>query len=88
LKNASIIYFSLILALSGCTTTTRCTHVSGSEWEIPTDTDLSPTEFVPVEGGFHIDETSAVNLANNIDELKARNEKLKALINKMKKYYK
>lgn len=88
LKNASIICFSVTLILA-----TGCSHirpnlVSGKNWPLPQAPIIAPVDGVEhVDGGFYIDTINAVNLANNIDELKAYAKKLEKLIEKMKEYY-
>ncbi|MFA7219157.1 MAG: hypothetical protein WC119_01385 [Synergistaceae bacterium] len=44
--------------------------------------------FIPPKNGVYLDEDSARNLLNNINELDAYIDKLYVLIKKMKRYYK
>ena len=86
LRSALIICSSLVvLALSGCQTIFGRTS---KQWPLPPKPETSRIEYKDVNGGYFISEEDSVKIANNIDELKKYIEKLEALIDSMKDYYK
>jgi PBP1b-binding outer membrane lipoprotein LpoB len=87
LKIVSIVLLSSLF-FTGCSTLSP-----KEEWLTPPYPQMKDVKFVlsdevknPTDG-FYIDSKSAVNLANNIDELKAYSKKLEVLVAEMKKYY-
>jgi len=80
--------FILPFLLTGC-----LAPGSTIEWSVPPKPEMEEVIFLPVnqadikDNGFYISNEGAYNLANNIDELKAYNEKMELLIKEMKKYY-
>jgi len=90
LKNALIICFSFALT-AGCigSRPIQKDTVSAKIWPIPEKPIIVQiNEFKKVENGFFINEEDAVNLVNNVDELKAYILKLEETISKMREYYK
>jgi len=75
--------------LSGCLTS----QFKGETWPFPPAPNLKEVSIVPIkevdnyDEGFYLSNKDAVNLTDNIDEIKAYTEKIEALINKMKDYY-
>jgi len=77
--------------MAGC-----LTSQSSIDWVEPQKPELVKVSFISIvdvsesdikDGGFYIRVEDAKKLANNVDELKAYNEKLEVLIREMKKYY-
>jgi len=75
-----IICFSCIL--SGCIT------FKNAKFELPEEPKQVRINFQKVQNGFFLSEEEAINLANNVDELKAYAKKLKVLVEEMERYYK
>ena len=76
------ICFSLFL-ISGC----NHTNPVGKAWIMPDKPEKYPVQFEKTEKGVLLDKESTVNLAKNMDELKAYQKKLETLIDEMLKYY-
>jgi hypothetical protein len=86
LKIVLITFFSLfLLPLTGCITFGD--KPNKVEWNYPEKPVTKKIEFKKIEGGFLITEKDAKQLADNVDELKAYNKKLEALVKKMEKHY-
>ena len=89
LKNVLIVcLISCLLVFSGCKS------VNGNiNWPSPPKPFIKEVVVIPVneanirDDGFYMSNEDANNLADNVGELRAYNEKLEVLINKMKKYY-
>lgn len=77
--------------MSGCLTS----QFKGETWPFPPAPNLKEVSIVPIkevdmdniDGGSYLSNEDALNLTDNIDEIKAYVEKLESLINKMKDYY-
>ena len=84
LKSVLIICFSLLFTgLAGCISL----HSKSNEWTYPIKPKFEKVDFKERDGGYFISELEAVKLADNIDEIKAYNQKLEVLIKEMIKYY-
>jgi len=85
-----ILKIALIICLSsqlmGCFTNQLIS--TQATFTIPSKPKLAPVSFVHQNNGFFMGEQSAANLANNIDEMKAYQQKLELLVNTMAKFYK
>ena len=64
-----------------------CFTAGQTIWYIPPKPKIVPVAFVQQKGGFFIETTNAVSLANNIDEMKAYERKMDLLIKAMAKAY-
>lgn len=92
LKNVLIILFSSIFMslVVGCST---FNFSKKDVWPIPPKPIIKHVNIIPVSesnvqsDGFYLSRTNAVNLADNMDELKAYILKLELLIDKMGEYY-
>jgi len=64
------------------------------EWPLPNKPKMVPVDIVIIKNaiveddGFYVSNSHAVNLANNVDELKAYITKLELLLNRVSKFYK
>jgi hypothetical protein len=83
LKSVLIICSSLLMA--GCVNLSGKSSIS---WTLPPEPQTDSINFKSQDGGYFLTELEAVKLADNIDEIKAYNEKLEVLIREMVKYYK
>ena len=71
--------------MAGCITT-RDVDV---EWPLPEKPTFKSLDYLRTDdGGLYVDENNAINLLNNIEDMKAYNKKLEVLIKRMQKYYK
>ena len=85
LKTALMICFSVLLLGNGCAS---LRGYDRERWLLPAEPQIKPVKFVPQDDGFFLTKQDSSNLADNIDELKARIDKLEILIVWMCKYYK
>ena len=91
LKSVLKICFNLIFlfALTGCITFKK----DGEKWPLPSEAEIKPVKISSIkevdikQDGYYLEREDAINLADNIDELKAYTEKLEILIRTMKKFY-
>lgn len=79
LKIVSIIFLSSLL--TGCFTTNE------NIWTVPPKPKSLPISFSKITDGYFITESNAKVLADNIDEMKAYEQKMELLVNKMAKFY-
>jgi len=89
-KNVLTICFSLILAFNvGCSTL----NGSNNKWPTPIRPSKLPVELIPMaevpyeDTGYYLSNKDALNLVENVEDLKAYIEKLEVQIRTMKKYY-
>lgn len=83
-----MICFSLVI--SSCSTLTPSRY---EKWTMPEQPRVKPVEFVPFNeitntNGFFISNDHAINLADNVSELRSYIKKLELLIGEMERYYK
>lgn len=77
-----------VLLIMLCLVSCRTTQPIQAEWKAPSKPIVYPVEFVHKDDGLFINSNSCVNLWKNIEEMDAYTEKLEALVDEMKKYYK
>jgi hypothetical protein len=82
LKSVLIICSSLLFA--GCISLQPKASIT---WVQPPKPQTEKVEFIAQRGGYFVTDVDSIQLADNIDELKAYIEKLEVLIKEMLKYY-
>jgi len=84
----------VLVVLTGCSTMPNKT---AHHWPLPVQPKIEHTKIMPLKevdvnlileaNGYYISKNDALNLVNNVDELKAYIQKLEALINNMSQFY-
>ena len=86
--NKIILKIALIICLNsmlgGCLTGLVSNETT---FTVPSKPKLEPVYFAHQNNGFFMEEVYAINLANNIDEMKTYERKLELLVNTMAKVY-
>jgi hypothetical protein len=79
----------ILILLTGCVTFGK----SNEKWPLPRKPKIKDVSIISSkeadihDDGFYISKDDAINLADNVDELKAYIKKLELLIKEMKKHY-
>ena len=90
-KSAWIIFFSFLM-IAGCSTT-KDIVIDNQKWPLPNRVEfkhvelLSASEVDNPKNGYYLSGQDAMNLADNIEGLKAYSEKLELLIYKIQEFY-
>lgn len=79
--------------MTGCATIMSSSESSERVWPLPTMPQIKPVELIPMSNiksytnGYYLSGDYALNLADNITELKAYTKKLEVLVGTVTKYY-
>jgi len=92
-KSVWIIFFSLVVVCSSCSTIRRNVTIDDKKWKLPSRKSPKSVEFIPITEvenpttGYYLSSEQAISLTENVEELKAYTKKLELLISKMEEYY-